>query len=263
MSEKQLKIISLIVTALIVATVMIMLIHNPHFIFLQILALSIILVGLLAPIFLLTFLQRIASACISIGVTAGLIPTIIAKKVIVPSASIGEFILDNSPEVSIGAFILSGLCIILDTIFPPSERKKNTKSKFKIKHENSYRIIFKDSNRLKLILFNVSIINQSHISNTFTAYLEITYSDQAGTINTISLNHNPHLRTKSPKKEFSFFEKNIFVREKNTVTGWLIFEQPTRLSNVSINKYTVKLKDVEDKECFVNAYLIKDISNEV
>lgn len=263
MSDKQIKIVSLLITALIVATVMILFIHNPYSIILQILALTIVLTGFFAPFFLLTYLQRIASACISIGVMAGLIPTIIAKEIIVPSASVGEFVLDNSPEVSIGAFILAGICIVLDTIFPSTEKKNNTKSKFKIRLEDSYRITFKDSDKLKLILFNVSIINQSHIGNSFTAYLEITYYNQTGETNTISLNHNPKLRKKAPQKELPLLQKNIIVQEKNVVSGWLIFEQPERLSTARIDKYVIRLRDVDDKENYVEAYLIKDILHEV
>ena len=77
-----------------------------------------------------------------------------------------------------------------------------------------------------------------------------------------SLN-SPNKKDKLNKSNFTFFERNINLNDKETSTNWLIFETPLTLYKENeIETYTVIIEDQKKKTKKVNTLLFKELIDE-
>lgn len=133
----------------------------------------------------------------------------------------------------------------------------NKQSKFQLYLVDNYRYLVSDK---KLLLFNLSINNLSDNKNSFKARAEIEFIRDDNSVALIIIEHNSSLIKEIPKSDLSIFENDIRLEERSVQTKWLIFEQPSNLfDKYTIEKYTIKVSDVQDNEKQVEAHIIKNI----
>ena len=114
-----------------------------------------------------------------------------------------------------------------------------------------------------MLLFQLTIRNKSDFRNTLKAELELEYLRDDDTFSKINLDHNPKLAGLIKKEEFSFYPSDIEIEGKASSTKWLLFEQPSYISKSHrIEKYGMKLKDLNGNQQISEAVLIKDVENE-
>ena len=131
-----------------------------------------------------------------------------------------------------------------------SQREYEMKlSSFDIEIIDSLKMIKGDSN---ILLFKVNINNKSLTKNSFNGSLELNFSDTNATILTIP--HNPLIEV---KKDIEIFDVNIPIGEKSSLTKWLIFEHPREIFNSKIERYNIKITDIDKKSISEKTYIIK------
>ena len=75
--------------------------------------------------------------------------------------------------------------------------------------------------------------------------------------------HSPQLIDLIPQKELKIFDDDIRVDEKSSQSKWLIFEQPVAFfEQYKIDKYVIRVRDVNDVDKEVEVVLIKEIKDE-
>lgn len=123
MNEKLRQILILIGISLTITVILLLFIKYPSEIVPQILLGTLVISCILAPLFLLSYLKRTASLCISIGSLSGVFPQIVIQDLETKFGSVKGVLIDNHYAISIAAFTLAGLCLILDVFFFPKKEK--------------------------------------------------------------------------------------------------------------------------------------------
>ncbi|PKP12604.1 MAG: hypothetical protein CVU08_09680 [Bacteroidetes bacterium HGW-Bacteroidetes-3] len=170
--------------------------------------------------------------------------------------------------VEISTLIISLIAIFLSirSNYIAKKSYKLSKKDFK-NRQSSFNIYLNDSNTLKLedkkfILIHLSIINKSDSKNSFNAKLRIDCILKNNEKSILFFDHLPNKKEKLKNSNFSFFESNINLNEKETSTKWLIFETPLSLYKENdINMYTVIIEDQKSKTKEVTTLLLKEITN--
>lgn len=62
---------------------------------------------------------------------------------------------------------------------------------------------------------------------------------------------------------YTFYETNIIISEKETVTKWLIFEIPNKLEGVFIDKYELNFIDPHNYTQSVTSIILKKLPDEI
>ncbi|WP_131494936.1 hypothetical protein [Flavobacterium sp. MEB061] len=137
---------------------------------------------------------------------------------------------------------------------------ENKQSSFSIYLNDNYTIKLQDK---KYVLIHLSIINKSDSKNSFNAKLRIDCILKNDEKSTLYFDHLPDKKEKLKKSDFTFFERDINLNEKETTTKWLIFETPLSLYQENeIEKYIIKIEDQKNKTKEVNTLLFKELINE-
>lgn len=128
-------------------------------------------------------------------------------------------------------------------------------------NEGARFVVDKDKLSKSLLLFNLTVRNNSSFRNTFKAGLEIEYLRDNDTFAKILIEHNPKLIELIKGSDMTVFPLDIELEAKSTTTKWLIFEQPGLLNNTHrIEKYEIKFTDMNDNKSFIEAILIKNLN---
>ncbi|MFT3919603.1 hypothetical protein [Cloacibacterium sp.] len=135
----------------------------------------------------------------------------------------------------------------------------NRQSMFSLYLNNSYAYIKDDK---KYTLFNVTILNKSETKNSFIATLEITYSF-SDSLSKVKIPYDRQTLTKVKNLEYTFYETNITVSEKETTTKWLIFEIPSKLEGAIIDKYELNFIDPHNYSQSVTSIILKKLPDEI
>jgi hypothetical protein len=132
---------------------------------------------------------------------------------------------------------------------------------FNLYYNEGYRFIAQNGDIAKrLLLFHLTIRNKSGFKNTFKSDLEIEYLRNDDSLAKLIVEHNPRLKDFLRNKDLTVFSMDIELNAKTTSTKWLIFEQPDFLDNSHrIDRYIIKLTDMNENKSCVEAVLIKDI----
>ena len=113
------RILPLIGIGIFIAIVIHFFIKYPTNEVLRITIIALIIIALIAPFFLLSFLKRLASTCVSLGVAGRFIPNIIISNTSLETNSVNLNIEQLSvigQNVSTGLFVIAALCLILDSL---------------------------------------------------------------------------------------------------------------------------------------------------
>jgi hypothetical protein len=135
----------------------------------------------------------------------------------------------------------------------------NRQSMFSLYLNNSYAFV-KDEK--KYSLFNVTILNKSETKNSFLPTLEITYTFD-DSLSIVRIPYNKQITTKLNSLNYTFYETNIVVSEKETLTKWLIFEIPRKIQGSFIDKYEIKFKDPHNISQSVTSIILKKLPDEI
>lgn len=136
---------------------------------------------------------------------------------------------------------------------------ENRQSNFSLYLNDNYYFIDKN---IKYAIFNITILNKSEVKNSFIPNLEITYSLNEN-LSKIKLLYNKEISKNIENSQYTFFENNIVINEKETTTKWLIFEIPQKLEKCIIDKYSVILKDPHNYSENTQSIILKNLPNEV
>lgn len=141
-----------------------------------------------------------------------------------------------------------------------SERQfMNRQSMFGLYLNNSYAYI---KNNKKYTLFNVTIFNKSEVKNSFLVSLEIIYSFN-DSLSKVKIPYDKQILTKVNEIEYTFYETNITVSEKETITKWLIFEIPSKLEEAIIDKYEINFVDPHNYSQSITSIILKKLPDEI
>lgn len=172
------------------------------------------------------------------------------------------FVNENFTKISIGAIITLGLglwrlFIAKKSLGVQKKEFENKNNNFSIYLENSYRLHNNLEKSKKILIFNVRINNHSFTKNSFNGNLIVEYLDEYDNIRKVSIDHNSNLEI--PMKDLTIFKNEVRVEEKDIKSGLFLFLLPTHLKELIINKYIVKVSDVNGNFSTIESYLIKDI----
>lgn len=135
----------------------------------------------------------------------------------------------------------------------------NRQSMFNLYLNNSYAFVQEDK---KYCMFNITVFNQSETKNSFSPVLEITYIFN-DSLSKINIPYNKQITSKINDLEYTFYETNIIVSEKETSTKWLIFEIPGKLNRAIIDKYEIVFKDPHNYTQSVRSIILKKLPDEI
>ncbi|MDY3520555.1 hypothetical protein PG614_03740 [Riemerella anatipestifer] len=135
----------------------------------------------------------------------------------------------------------------------------NRQSMFSLYLNNSYAFLSEDK---KYSLFNITVLNKSETKNSFLVTLEIIYSFN-DSLSKIKIPYDKLISNKIPQLNYTFFETNIIVSEKETTTKWLIFEIPSKLKGTVIDKYEISFIDPHDYSQSITSIILKKLPDEI
>ncbi|HEY2584074.1 MAG TPA: hypothetical protein VGI43_19855 [Mucilaginibacter sp.] len=135
-------------------------------------------------------------------------------------------------------------------------------SNFSVYLVDAFRLSINDSSK-KYILFNITVSNKSTSKYSFAASLEIQYVRSDNSREHMLFDYID-LDIKSViGKKLTFFPRDIKLDEKTLESKWLVFEYPINiLKSYRIEKYIVKIKDIEGNYKNSEVFLLKDIKDE-
>lgn len=136
---------------------------------------------------------------------------------------------------------------------------ENRQSNFSLYLNDNYYILDKN---IKYAIFNITIMNKSEVKNSFIPNLEITYSINEN-LSKIKIIYNQEIAKKLENNNYTFFENNIIINEKETTTKWMIFEIPQKLEKCIIDKYSVVFKDPLNNSENISSIILKKIVNDI
>ncbi len=134
--------------------------------------------------------------------------------------------------------------------------------------QSNFNIYLNDSYKIKLanqifVLIHLSIFNKSESKNSFNAKLQLDIKLKNGEQASLYFEHLPNKRNNLSKIDFIFFERNINLSNKETITNWLLFEIPLSVyEDNEVEKYTVVISDLKNKTKKVNTSLLKELIDE-
>lgn len=143
-----------------------------------------------------------------------------------------------------------------------SEKQYNeNQSNFDLYYNDGFRFIAsRDKDIKRLLLFHLTIRNKSKFRNTLKADLEIEYLRADDSVNRITIEHMPELQDFLKERNLTVFPKDIELEANTTSTKWLIFDQPSLIDKTHrIEKYSLKLTDLNGNKSIIETVLIKDI----
>ncbi|WP_321423977.1 hypothetical protein [uncultured Bacteroides sp.] len=143
-----------------------------------------------------------------------------------------------------------------------SKRQYNeNQSNFNLYYNEGFGFIPTNGENVKrLLLFHLTIRNKSKFRNTLKADLEIEYLRADDSVNRITIEHKPELQNFLKAKSLTVFPEDIAIEANTTSTKWLIFEQPSLIDKTHrIEKYDLKLTDLNGKKSSIESVLIKDV----
>lgn len=177
--------------------------------------------------------------------------------------------MDNIKELlPIPAIIISLLALIVSIMNYFNVRKNrkiaekqflNRQSMFSLYLNNSYAFISEDK---KYSLFNISVFNKSETKNSFLATLEIVYSFN-DSLSKVKIPYDKLTSNKITQLNYTFFETNIILSEKETATKWLIFEIPSKLKGAIIDKYEISFIDPHNYSQTISSIILKKLPDEI
>gem|GEM_PF-3837711 len=137
---------------------------------------------------------------------------------------------------------------------------ESKKSKFSLSTIDSFRALVKSKQETrKLLLFNITLKNLSSTKNSFKANVEIVYIRKDDSVGKVVLNHDPDLSALISNKKFNILPLDIKVNENDTITGWLIFKQPSLITDeFVIEKYILELTDSHNTKENNEILLLRD-----
>lgn len=130
---------------------------------------------------------------------------------------------------------------------------------------DGFRIIGKKGNtQKKLLLFHLTVRNKSEFRNTLKPDLEIEYLRDDDSIARFITDHTPTLEEYLKNRELTLFPMDIEIDAKTAISKWLIFEQPAFLNKSHrIEKFSIRLTDLNGNKSLIEAVIIKDVENEI
>jgi predicted neutral ceramidase superfamily lipid hydrolase len=136
----------------------------------------------------------------------------------------------------------------------------DSQSNFSLYYNQGARYLVKDDQILKsILLFHITIRNNSSFRNTFEAGLEIEYWREDDTFAKLIVEHNPQLNDFLKESNMTIFPVNIELEAKSSSTKWLIFEQPGLLDNTHrIENYRIRITDMDANQLVIGAALLKN-----
>lgn len=165
--------------------------------------------------------------------------------------------------------VLISLLALTISVLSYFNAKKNTKisekqflnrqSMFSLYLNNSAYIVEEDK---KYALFNITILNKSETKNSFIISLDIIYSFN-DSLSKIKIPYDKQILSKLKNINYTFYETNIIISEKETVTKWLIFEIPNKLEGVFIDKYELNFIDPHNYTQSVTSIILKKLPDEI
>lgn len=134
---------------------------------------------------------------------------------------------------------------------------ENKLSNFEIYIINSYCVTLKSE---RLLIFHVTITNRSETKNSFTPTLYLEYYNTEDVSIKVKLRHMPELSNRIKKQTFTFFPKEIFLSDKESISKWLIFSYDIDITKGKrIDKYILNLKDVNGNNSEISTFLMKEL----
>ena len=135
---------------------------------------------------------------------------------------------------------------------------QNKLTNFEIYLINSYSITIAGE---RYLLFHITLTNKAESKNSFQPTLILEYLDSENQLTKLQLPHVPEQMTSITKKKFSFFSKQIFTNEKESISKWLLFSYNLKsLENKIIDSYVISLKDTSGMTQMVRSKIIKELS---
>lgn len=135
----------------------------------------------------------------------------------------------------------------------------NRQSMFSLYLNNSAYIIEEGK---KYALFNITILNKSETKNSFKVSLDIIYSFNDSLLK-VRIPYDKQILTKLKNINYTFYETNIIISEKEILTKWLIFEIPSKLEGTFIDKYELNFMDPHNYTQSITSIILKKIPNEI
>lgn len=128
---------------------------------------------------------------------------------------------------------------------------------------NGYRWTCKDDGNRRFLLFHITLSNKSDSKSSFKAELEIEYIRTDHSVARVTLTHDENFQTYTSDKSLSVFANDIRIDERGMQSKWLIFEQPTLISEVyRIEKYSVIISDTHANRKSVDSIILKEMNND-
>ncbi len=127
---------------------------------------------------------------------------------------------------------------------------------------DGYRLT-KEETATKYLLYHITIMNKSDGKSSFKAELEIVFLREDNSTVTVIVSHDENLQNKISQNQVSVFPNDIRIEEKGMQSKWLIFEQPTNpFKQYRIDKYMIKITDIQGNKQIVESAFVKDFYNE-
>jgi hypothetical protein len=143
------------------------------------------------------------------------------------------------------------------------QQYQDRQSNFSLYLINSFRWTDEENTNRKFLIFHCTITNKSENKSSYKSKLEIEYIRADNSIARAIFEHNPKLIDFIPQKELSVFPMDIRIDEKGIDSGWLIFEEPINVFNgFKIDKYTIKLIDINGNAETSDVFIMKELTNE-
>jgi len=248
MKDQNKKILKLILLSLVLASIILYFLYNPNAIIAQLILLVSIIALLLAPFLLLSFLQRFATTCISIGLVSGAIGIKLVD-LNTNYGSLGKMDIGNHWIIPVCAFIVAVICLYFD-----NEKTKSTNAKIKIKKEELQKAV-KQINEIQSSkpfaikptgyvpnfkdLFNFTLSTHNRYSEIFNSYAQY-----------VSGNKTSKLR--ELKKEIDNKVGTIGAQTYSRITGTPLNESNQQMDlnglNSKISKFNSDVADLFNKE---------------
>ncbi|RYX84278.1 hypothetical protein EON73_03420 [bacterium] len=168
-----------------------------------------------------------------------------------------------APLIAISISLIALLIAIYNATISKSSYNIN-RQQFKSKLSN-FELYIIDSYSIpvqseRILIFHATITNKSESKNSFIPTLYLEYYNSEDVSVKFKLRHLPELSTKIKQQNFTFFPKDIFLSDKESISKWLIFCYDLDITKgKKIDKYTLNLRDVNSNVVENSIFLMKDL----
>jgi len=162
-------------------------------------------------------------------------------------------------SISLLALLISGLNarISKKSYRVNKQQFKNKLSKFDFYLIDSHCISIENE---RLLLFHITVTNKSETKNSFTPSLILEYYNSENYSMKMRLQHNPNLSEKIVNHSFTYYSRDIFLSDKESISKWLIFGYNIEITKGKrIDNYTLNLRDVNNNQVEVSSFLMKEL----